>query len=183
MSEYFVLDLDKEMKQVVSLDNRYIPAYLKPGFSIKRFTDIRWEDRQNYEQCCNIRVISKPGNSYPDYLKEPLPLISTSIKKIFEDYEQYFCSTAVFLSDPQLKIQKIYWLCLVKELECLAESTEFYSNHMLKRLVLNRNKINNRKVFIVNGIMEKRLVVHLDVAESLLRRPMEGIVLTPVFVV
>lgn len=181
--EYFLFSQDKAMNHVVSLDYRYLPKQLKPDIEIKLTTDIRWSDQAVFEQCYNFRVISKDSNMYPDYLYQPLPLLSTRMKEIFEAYEQYFSSTASFLSDPVLKIQEIYWLFAVREQDCLDESTELFPNRLLKKMVLNKKKIGTRQIFVVDGILEKRLVVSLDVAESLLRRSMEGIVLTPVTVV
>jgi hypothetical protein len=69
----------------------------------------------------------------------------------------------------------VYWLTLIDKIECVSEESEFKKDKSIKKLVLDKEKIGNKKIFRVEGVVEKIIVINQDIAESILRRYFEGI--------
>lgn len=174
--DYFILAQDESIPYVVFLERDWIPEELKSIKIIERGIELKPGDIPN-DKSYNFIVKSDKNNVYPDLMEYPLPLISSEIKAIFISHERNIQCNCAFLSDRQLKQQRGYWLLALERIDCASEKTEFYPNHFLKKLVLDRDKIGYRNVFRVQGIMEKKIIVSSDVAECILRRPMTGITL------
>lgn len=68
-----------------------------------------------------------------------------------------------------------YWILDVPEVDCLQDSTLFYPNGMLKKLVLDREKIPENPCFKVGQLLETRIIVSLDLAEKILQKNPFGI--------
>lgn len=168
--DYYVLAQNEKISNCVQFE-------LKSRNPIDQKIEMNLNSIKSLKGSFNLLVKSNPNNVYPDFIETPFPLISNEIKKIFSNYESHMQCNCVILSDQILKVQHIYWLMLLEKIDCIDEQTEFYKDNSLKHLVLNKKKIGHRKIFWVGGIREKRLVINLDVAESLLRRPINGITL------
>lgn len=170
---YFELEQDKRIR------NRF------------RFRDIESAVRgefepEEFEQIQEISVLFTLGDKdsiYPDVVDAPIFLVSDSLKKLLAAYDAEVLYRRVALNQVNEKIQKKYWLLLTEKIDCLDESSEQYANGWDKHIVLNREQIGQRRVFKVNGIRTPRVFVNLEVAESILRRNFEGIILRPVEVV
>ncbi len=72
--------------------------------------------------------------------------------------------------------QKIYNIPIWEEINALHEGSESKFN-VVKKIVLDKEKIKNHKIFRIKESDKTLVVVRLDVAESLLRREFEGIYL------
>lgn len=72
---------------------------------------------------------------------------------------------------------------IVTEIQVNCQGNTYYMDLEVKRIVLNREQIGRRRVFKVRDIRVPRVFVNLEVAESILRRNFEGILLRPVEVV
>lgn len=156
-----------------------------------QFRDIESAVRGEFEpeefgQIQDISVLFTLGDKdsiYPDVVDAPIFLVSDSLKKLLSAYDSEVIYRRVALNQVKERIQKKYWLLLAEKLDCLDESSEQYSNGWDKRIVLNRERIGQRRVFKVKGIHTPRVFVNLEVSESILRRNFEGIILRPVEVV
>ena len=164
---YFEIEQDKRIR------NRF------------QFRDIESAVREEFEpeevgQIQEISVLFTLGDRdsiYPDVIDAPVFLVSDSLKKLLSAYDPEV------LNQVEERIQKKYWLLLTEKIDCLDGSSEQYANGWDKRIVLNREQIGRRRVFKVRDIRVPRVFVNLEVAESILRRNFEGILLRPVEVV
>lgn len=172
--EYFILSQDESIQHTVSINRDRIPEEWKSKITVERGIELQPGDIPGGKSY-NFLVRSDKENAYPDFIQVPLPLISTGMKEIFLSHESDIQCNCALLSNRELKQQRVYWLFALKRIACASEQTEFYPNHMLKKLVLDREKIGHRVIFQVQGIMEKKVIVNSDVAESILRRPITGI--------
>lgn len=170
---YFELEQDKRIR------NRF------------RFRDIESTTRREFEpeefgQIQDISVLFTFGNRdsiYPDVIDAPLFMVSDALKKLLSAYDPEVLYRRVALNQVKEHIQKKYWLLLTEKIDCLDESSEWHANGWEKRVVLNRERIGQRRVFKVNGILTPKVFVNLEVSESILRREFEGIILRPVEVI
>lgn len=160
-------------------------------FNRFRFRDIESTTRgefepDEFEQIQDLSVLFTLGDGdsiYPDAVDAPMFMVSDALKKLLEMYDPKVLYRRVMLNQAAEGIQKKYWLLLSDKLDCLDESAEQYPNGWDKRIVLDRKRIGQRRVFKVNGVYTPRVFVNLEVSESILRRGFEGIVLRPVEVV
>ncbi|WP_058485600.1 imm11 family protein [Defluviitalea phaphyphila] len=171
--EYFMLSQKKNIPNTVNL-------YITTDKFYQRQQVIDKEQADEVNEVTNIFVESNKNNFYPDVIDTPIFLVSDNIKKLIECYDDSPINKCVVLTDSILKEQRIYWLMLLDKIDCLSEKTEFKKDNTLKKLVLDKKKIGNKKIFRIDGIVEKIVVVNLDIAESLLRRFLSGIELTKI---
>ncbi|AZK46682.1 hypothetical protein [Paenibacillus lentus] len=113
---------------------------------------------------------------YIDFIEHPRRLVSNRMKQLLELYDADLRWTSVVLTAKEAKRQELYWLFEPPELEVLSERTERDRLGTVKRVVLDGNKLKHERLFCAGD----RCIVHLDVAESLLRRAYTGLRLTPV---
>lgn len=67
---------------------------------------------------------------------------------------------------------------IFQEIECLSERAELNLNRtVVKKIILDKEKINGKKIFKIKESEKTLIVVRLDVAESLLRREFRGMCL------
>ena len=127
-----------------------------------------------------INVKSSVLNEYPDYMealvnfKAPVMFISDKVKKIVSIYQRNITFQLARLIERDRGHQEVYHVMDVPEVDCISESTVRDLGGNVKELILDEEKIGVNRIFRVKGY-EKRLIVRLDVAESLLRRDAAGI--------
>ncbi|WP_438347725.1 serine protease [Paenibacillus sp. FA6] len=125
-----------------------------------------------------IRGVTEP--TYPDYLERPLPLLSDRLKQLIEIYCPRMPYEPIGLLDVKRLRHETYWLMEPQQSACLSQQSQFHPNGSLKELVIDVQKVDGQMLFQIDGIRETIIVVHLAVAESLLRRDFQGIKLTRV---
>ena len=84
------------------------------------------------------------------------------------------CS-CVLLTDQKERQQHTYWVFELECMECLADNTVYYPDGTFKKILLDKEKIGEKAVFRVDGVIQKPVIIRVDVAESILRRNMLGI--------
>lgn len=173
--EYYILSQDKTYRNQVDIDKSRLPEELHQLVSSWKYNSFDWDHKLLGDKSFNIIVKSDANNYYSDFIEFPFLMISDELKKIFISYEANLSCNCTILSDRVNKIQKVYWFCILEKVECLGADGKFYPDGSIKELVLDREKIGNRKIFQVGGIREQRFVIDLDVAESILRRPFTGL--------
>ena len=108
-------------------------------------------------------------------------LVSEEVKKILEKYDPNTIFKTIVLTDFKKSIQVIYYLPIFEEFEALSEDAEMNLNKtVVKKLILNEQKIKNKKVFKLKESSKTMIIIRLDVAESILRRDFDGIELEKV---
>jgi hypothetical protein len=120
---------------------------------------------------------SDGGGAVLDILLQPTLLVSDMLKRIMLTYQTqlYFAPVQFYDVGRRGAGNPLYWLGVYPLLDCLSASGEFYPNGLMKRMVLSGDKIPDRAVFMPAGMLEKRLILRRDLAESVLRRNPAGI--------
>lgn len=127
-----------------------------------------------------MHIDSQTEEPYPDVITRPVYLISNGVRLLLGKYDRSIIFKAVPLIDRRTGEQQLYWGFGLDEIECLSDQTVYDKGYQIQEIVLDETKIGNKAVFKLGGALGKYLIVRLDVAESLLRRPFYGIDLTPV---
>lgn len=117
-----------------------------------------------------------------DILSQPAFLISDKLKRLFALYdpEMQFKGIRVYAYDLEDNEAPLYWWPYIPFVDCLSTQATKYSTGMLEHCVLDRSALPNRDIFRINGILENKIVISLQVAESMIRRKMTGFTLKPI---
>ncbi len=116
----------------------------------------------------------------PDFIQRPVTMFSTELKEMLKAYEPELIFKDVVMIHKENAIQYRYVQTLMDVLDVVSSQSEFYSNGMEKRLVLDGNKAKGHHLFLPEGILRKDPIISLPLAESLLRRKVTGICLEEV---
>lgn len=140
-----------------------------------RMGEFQPEEFEHIQEITVLFMLGEEDSIYPDVIETPLFMVSDRLKKLLEAYDSNVLYRRVVMNQIKENRQKTYWLLLTKKIDCLDESSEWYPNGWDKRIVLNQKQIGTRRVFKAEGMQVPRVFVHVDVAESILRREFQGI--------
>ncbi|MBY6837975.1 hypothetical protein FDG50_12585 [Clostridium botulinum] len=136
-------------------------------------------DRLNAHKIDDViifQVTAEERCEYLDVLDKQLFLISEKMMKIICKYDTDIVFKILPLIDSKRHTQENYYLPIFEDIEALDEKSEFNLNKtIVKNIVLNKKKIEGKKIFRIKESEKTLVVVRLDVAESLLRRKPRGI--------
>lgn len=133
-------------------------------------------DADKIEDITVFDVNSVEGSEFLDILDAQLFLISKDMEKIISKFNENIIYKRIALLDQVQKRQGDYFMLIFEEIEALNEESEFNLNKtIVKKVVLDKDKINGRKIFRLKESSKPLIVVRLDVAECLLRRHFRGI--------
>lgn len=167
--DYFLLKQDKRYKNV---------PVLKDVQKSIDFRNINLLNAHKIEDVTTLYVNGDENTSYLDVLDDKLYLISEDLQEILQKYAPAAIFKMVFLIDFDHDQQGNYYLPIFEEVEALSEESEFnLDKSVIKKLVLDAEKIKGKKIFKIKESDKTLIVVRLDVAESILRRDFEGICL------
>ena len=164
--DYFLLKQDKRYHTLNIVD-------LFKRINAMDFTTLRADNIPD-----NDSFFVKPSdyNQFTDILEAPIYLVSEELKNILGKYNRNIIFKRMALIDREKQKQKIYNIPIFEPFEALHEDSEFNLNKtVVKKIVLDKEKIKNHKVFKIKESFDTLVVVRLDVAESLLRRDFHGI--------
>lgn len=165
--DYFLLTQDKRYS--------YIPR-ISEWFSKVNLRHLNLVDAYKIKNEIVLYVNSNSNNNYLDILNNQLFLVSEGMKKILEKYDPNIIFKMIVLTDFKNSKQVIYYLPIFEEIEALSEDAEMNLNKtVVKKLILNEERIKNKKLFKIKESSKTMVVIRLDVAESLLRRDFNGI--------
>ncbi|MEC1179998.1 hypothetical protein P9B03_15970 [Metasolibacillus meyeri] len=120
-------------------------------------------------------VVEKDNALYLDYLDRPRQIVSDALKELLAKYEDSLDFTAMIFTDVEEETQRIYWLMEVAKKNCISSATTYYPDGTIKELVIDPKKVELDCIFRVSSTRESFIVINLEVAESILRRPFIGI--------
>jgi len=166
MNRYFFMDQDNALLDMIRLRDFDI------GGGRHIFT---WEDRDRLNGITSLYLKEDSGECAPDFIKSPVYMVSDRAKRVIDMYEDDMVFKKIVLIHKEEESQTVYHHLLLKELEALDASTEYYPNGMEKKMVLNGERIRDHKAFLLAGSRIRLPVVSLDVVESLLRRQVMGV--------
>ncbi|MNP23116.1 hypothetical protein D3C76_1158140 [compost metagenome] len=170
--DYFRLSIDPRVPDPVQ------PAGLSSLVKPEMLTNSRAYELRELELQFPIKGVTEP--TYPDYLERPLPLLSDRLKQLIEMYCPRMTYEPIGLLDIERKRHETYWLMIPPRSACLSTQSQFHLDGSLRELVIDGNKVGGQMLFQIDGIRETEIIIHLAVAESLLRRDFQGIKLTRV---
>ncbi|WP_068777096.1 hypothetical protein [Paenibacillus sp. FJAT-26967] len=174
MMDYFVLQQDRRYADV--------PVLLDVRSQID-VRDIHPMRAGNIPGTVVMHVKSTKETEYPDVLDGQLYLMSDRLRQIVSLYEPRLLFKLIPLIDRVQRKQSNYHLPVFEDADVLSPASEFnLDGSVIKRLVLQRDKLAGRRIFKIKESLKPLIVVRLDVAESLLRRDFEGICLERVAV-
>ena len=160
-------------------DERYtnIPK-LKDVFNKIDVRNINLLNAHKIEDIIIFNVKCDDETEFLDILDRNLFLISEEMKKIIEKYKSGIIFKTIPLIDLPHEVQENYYMPIFEEIECLNEKSELNLNKtVVKKIILDKEKIKNKKIFKIKESEKTLVVVRLDVAESLLRRKFKGMCL------
>ncbi|MBG9795700.1 hypothetical protein ABD76_25860 [Paenibacillus dendritiformis] len=114
--------------------------------------------------------------AFLDYAEQPRRLVSNRMKQLLELYEAGLSWTSVIVTAKEAKRQELYWLLEPKERDVLSDKSKRDPFGSVTTLVLDGRRLRRERLLCAEG----HVIIHLDVAESLLRRGYTGLRLIPV---
>ncbi|WP_252232816.1 DUF1629 domain-containing protein [Clostridium sp. ZBS15] len=158
-------------------DERYTNTpRLKDMFHKINTKDINRLNAHKIDDVIIFQVTAEERCEYLDVLDKQLFLISEKMMKIICKYDTDIVFKILPLIDSKQHTQENYYLPIFEDIEALDEKSEFNLNRtIVKKIVLNKKKIEGKKIFRIKESEKTLIVVRLDVAESLIRRKPRGI--------
>ena len=167
--DYFLLKQDEEYTNAPML------------MDVFKNIDVRNINLLNAHKIDDIVILNVKCNDeteFLDILDRNLFLISKEMKKIIKKYDSEILFKTIPLIDLPHERQENYYMPIFEEVECLSEKSELNLNKtVVKKIILNKEKIRNKKIFKIKESSKTLVVIRLDVAESLLRREFKGMCL------
>ncbi len=163
--EYYIMGLDRRIQ------NAFVLKKFPDGGAVEYNTSYADKVREHTV----LYTEATDHSSYPDVLEEPLYMVSQKVREVLEMYDETAIYRKVSMVNESQKRRDEYNVLLVDRIDCLHSETEFYPDQSIRRLVLDKHKIEDCALFKVKGIGPAYMMVSLDIAESLLRRDCYGI--------
>lgn len=163
--DYFILKQDIKLENAVQIE----------GFNNTKKMTLLKKDEAEYSDCSNVPIICDENTVYPDFIQAPVLLISDELHKIFKMYENTVVYKLVFFTSLKMKLQKVYRLVFPELIDALSDKTTYLKNGWVDKIVLDKNKIGDYKVFQIKAGVEYYFVISVEVAESVLKRNFMGI--------
>lgn len=165
--DYFLLKQDERYKNTPHLSNVFKKINIK---------DLNLFDCNKISNILVFSVQNERNTTFLDVLDNQIYLISKEMKKILDKFNADILFKDVALLDHYNKRQGNYSLPIFKEINALSDRSEFNMNKtIVKKIVLDSQKIKGEKIFKLAESSKTLVVVRLDVAEFLLRRNFKGI--------
>ncbi|NFR85745.1 hypothetical protein FDE85_02885 [Clostridium botulinum] len=167
--DYFLLKQDEEYTNAPML------------MDVFKNIDVRNINLLNAHKIDDIVILNVKCNDeteFLDILDRNLFLISKEMKKIIKKYDSEILFKTIPLIDLPHERQENYYMPIFEEIECLSEKAELNLNKtVVKKIILDKEKIRNKKIFKIKESSKTLVVIRLDVAESLLKREFKGMCL------
>lgn len=157
-------------------DERYTNTpRLKDVFNKIVVRNINLLEAHKIPQMIIFQVEADENCEFLDILDNRLFLISDKMKRIIEKFNADILFKSIPLIDSEHDKQKNYFLPIVEEIDALSDNAELNLNKtVVKKIILDKDKIQDKKIFKIKESTKPLIVVRLDVAECLLRRDFKG---------
>ncbi|OOM13968.1 imm11 family protein [Clostridium saccharobutylicum] len=167
--DYFLLKQDEEYTNA---------PVLRDVFKKIDVRNINLLNAHKIEDTIIFNVKTTDTTEFLDIIDRNLFLISEKMKKIIGKYDLGILFKTIPLIDLPNKRQENYYMPIIEEIECLSKNAELNLNKtVVKKIILDKEKIKEKKIFKIKESSKTLVVVRLDVAESLLRREFKGMCL------
>ncbi len=166
MKRYFIMRQDRALTGTIRLRNFNICG---KGHLFHKSD----ADRLNHT---TVLYLSPDGGEAAwDFIQSPVNMASVMLHHVLDMYEDSLIFKKVSLIHKEKDREFLYYQVLMDEIEGLSDRVERYPDQTEKRIVLDTDKIGEHKVFLLSDSKMKDPIVHVDVAESILRRGPMGI--------
>jgi len=124
-------------------------------------------ESQQYVYCKSVEPQSMIGYVTLPFMTRPTFIISKELKELFSAYQEGSEFFPFFTKDVAGKGLP-YYVFRPLILDCLSDETEIIAGRSVKKLVLDQSKIGHNKIFQVGGLLERFLIVDLEILELML---------------
>ena len=124
----------------------------------------------------SIGYYDREGNEKTDILTVPLFMVSEEIKNVLKMYDaDMICKGIQLFSNDEEYVPILYFAIQPYRADCLHRDVRINPNGTVNEVVLDKKMIPNKDIFVIDRLIETKIVISLRVAESLLRRSIYGI--------
>jgi|GEM_PF-497793 len=169
--DYFLLNVDPNYKA---------PTISNPN-NILNSKSITGKKGDLLPERMRFLVTEEKGVIFTDIIIcSPYLLVRNNAMKVIKMYEPFYRFHPVFLCNDNMSEQ--YHIPLLEEIECLTDKSCFnLDKSIIEYAVIDMELIKEKALLRIGGVNSKKyILIRLDLVESLLRRGMVGIGLTPV---
>lgn len=122
-----------------------------------------------------MEIEPNPKTDFVDFIMVPFLMVSEKVKKVIDVFEPNMQYREIVLLDKKYEKAEVYYLPILKEMDCLGKNTVFNLDHsIIKKPVLNRGKAEDKSIFRLAEGPASVCVVRMDLLECLLRREAYG---------
>ena len=159
--QYFLIEAETQdpLPEIINWYGKINPQYIneKDADKIKN-----WE-------LLNVKVCQ--DTVFPDVLSDPFFMLSKNAAEIVSHYEPGISMIGIQLFSRKNRILLPYFLPILPMVNCLSSQSEFVNEDIdISKGVLVEKAISSQALFQLAGIDTQRVVIRLDLLESLLRR-------------
>lgn len=159
-------------------DKRYTDPPFIQGFSpcfLRR--DFTPENASKVEVNNVVFAPSQKKQNFIDLVDIQLFLVSDKVKKVFSMYDKYLPWKQFCILNNVRNDSCNYFVPILQEIPCVSEKSKLnMDKSCINKLILKKDRIQDHPFFRAGKLNTEAVVIRLDVAESLLRRRVEGII-------
>ena len=123
---------------------------------------------------------TKANQRLLSFYEKPYYIVKNEMMEIINSYQSGCQSVPIVFGRKNMDKVKLFHFYQPLEIDCLHETTEFYPSLTLKKLILGREKIGFNKVFTIAGILERYMIIDLEIAELFFSSKMNDFILEEV---
>lgn len=169
--KYFLLHSDPfftDTPEILDWSGKIDPRDICPSQSY------RIKNRQIFE------IRPNPNLVFIDVLTSPFLLLSKVCMETIRLYEPKIKAKQIILLDTVTPQRKTYYLPILQSIHCLTDGSEWnLDKSILRKGVLDLSQIKDASIFQLADLKTKYTVIRMDVLESILKREVRGIGITP----
>lgn len=132
---------------------------------------INKRDAHKIKEGIFLEVSVNKDTIYPGVMSYPYFLLSADAAKVASAYDPDLWLIGIRLFSRENRINKPYFLPILPVIDCLSVQSEFTRMNIdIKKGVIIETKTEGRALFQLGRIEKRRVIIRLDLLESLLRR-------------
>lgn len=127
-----------------------------------------------------LRLRPNPNTVFCDVVTYPYLLVTNIVKEAILIYQPKTIFKEIILLDERNDLAETYYLPVLPVVDCLHASSEMNNDRsVIYQAALDTERVGEEKFFRIGGLFNAYYIVHVDLAESILRRGARGVGLTP----
>lgn len=131
-----------------------------------------------------LYVKSNPNLIFTDVISFPFFIVSTKVKNVIKLYEPTVLFKQLVLLDAENEQCSLYHLPILPQVECLSEKSILtLDRSKIIKAAIDHRLLPDTSIFKLAGVKDEYIVARLDIVESMLRRQVEGVGLTPIEII